>query len=154
MKDRRGRRLLWEAYHSVMACIELPLPEVELLLRGGSQMHSNHLLSCEWCLKGSEDPDIHICCLLAAAAQLQVIRSNETMSKAAALEQRILRLLADKDPDNRKHCIRLLRTFEYRQHVCMVFEPLVSTVGPSYRGFVRSVWQVLGVVASARVRAA
>jgi hypothetical protein len=62
----------------------------------------------------------------AAAARLQVIRSNETMSKAAALEQRILRLLADKDPDNRKHCIRLLRTFEYRQHVCMVFEPLVS----------------------------
>jgi hypothetical protein len=61
----------------------------------------------------------------AAAALLQVIRSNETMSKAAALEQRILRLLADKDPDNRKHCIRLLRTFEYRQHVCMVFEPLV-----------------------------
>lgn len=56
----------------------------------------------------------------------QVIRSNETMSKAAALEQRILRMLSDKDPDNRKHVIRLLRTFEYRHHVCMVFEPMVS----------------------------
>jgi hypothetical protein len=65
-----------------------------------------------------------VCCCCTTI--LQVIRSNETMSKAAALEQRILRLLADKDPDNRKHCIRLLRTFEYRQHVCMVFEPLVS----------------------------
>jgi serine/threonine-protein kinase PRP4 len=57
---------------------------------------------------------------------LQVIRSNETMAKAAALEQRILRMLSDKDPDNRKHVIRLLRTFEYRHHVCMAFEPLVS----------------------------
>eukprot|EP00882_Tetradesmus_deserticola_P010991 GHRQ01011625.1.p1 GENE.GHRQ01011625.1~~GHRQ01011625.1.p1 ORF type:complete len:460 (+),score=260.92 GHRQ01011625.1:181-1380(+) len=63
---------------------------------------------------GAEHPEVAI----------KVIRANETMSKAAALEQRILRLLADKDPDNRKHCIRLLRTFEYRQHVCMVFEPL------------------------------
>jgi serine/threonine-protein kinase PRP4 len=59
----------------------------------------------------------------------QVIRSNETMSKAAALEQRILRMLSDKDPDNRKHVIRLLRTFEYRHHVCMVFEPMVSHAG-------------------------
>jgi hypothetical protein len=49
------------------------------------------------------------------------------MSKAAALEQRILRMLSDKDPDNRKHVIRMLRTFEYRHHVCMVFEPMVST---------------------------
>lgn len=57
---------------------------------------------------------------------VQVIRSNETMAKAAALEQRILRMLADKDPDNRKHVIRMLRTFEYRHHVCMVFEPMVS----------------------------
>lgn len=48
------------------------------------------------------------------------------MSKAAALEQRILRMLSDKDPDNRKHVIRMLRTFEYRHHVCMVFEPMVS----------------------------
>eukprot|EP00775_Hariotina_reticulata_P005775 gene5775-6014_t len=46
------------------------------------------------------------------------------MSKAAALEQRILRLLADKDAENKKHIIRLLRTFEYRHHVCMVFEPM------------------------------
>lgn len=51
------------------------------------------------------------------------------MSKAAALEQRILRLLSDKDPDNRKHCIRMLRTFEYRHHVCMVFEPMVRRWG-------------------------
>lgn len=57
----------------------------------------------------------------------QVIRSNETMTKAAALEQRLLRLLAERDPDGRKHVVRLLRTFSYRNHVCMVFEPMVST---------------------------
>eukprot|EP00879_Flechtneria_rotunda_P014246 GHRR01014883.1.p1 GENE.GHRR01014883.1~~GHRR01014883.1.p1 ORF type:complete len:921 (+),score=358.42 GHRR01014883.1:205-2967(+) len=59
-----------------------------------------------------------------AEVAIKVIRSNETMSKAAALEQRILRLLCERDPDNKKHVVRLLRTFEYRQHVCLVFEPL------------------------------
>lgn len=63
---------------------------------------------------------------VSVCVPLQVIRSNDTMSKAAALEQRILRMLSDKDPDNRKHIIRMLRTFEYRHHVCMVFEPMVS----------------------------
>lgn len=72
-----------------------------------------------------------LCCCPAClpACLPQVIRSNETMAKAAALEQRILRLLGDKDPENRKHVIRLLRTFEFRHHVCMVFEPLVSGGG-------------------------
>jgi serine/threonine-protein kinase PRP4 len=61
-----------------------------------------------------------------AEVAIKMIRSNETMTKAAALEMRILQLLAKEDPDNRKHCIRLVRSFEYRHHVCMVFEPMVS----------------------------
>lgn len=36
----------------------------------------------------------------------------------------VLRLLGESDPDNHKHCIRLLRTFEYRHHFCLVFEAM------------------------------
>lgn len=51
--------------------------------------------------------------------------SNETMYKAAQIELAVLKRLAQADPDNRKHCIRLLRHFEYRNHFCLVFEPMV-----------------------------
>jgi serine/threonine-protein kinase PRP4 len=51
---------------------------------------------------------------------IKMIRANETMLKAAKQELDILSKLADADPDNRKHVIRLLRSFEYRNHLCMV----------------------------------
>jgi serine/threonine protein kinase len=51
---------------------------------------------------------------------IKMIRANETMFKAAKQELDILSKLADNDPDNRKHIIRLLRSFEYRNHLCMV----------------------------------
>jgi hypothetical protein len=41
-------------------------------------------------------------------------------------------VLADADPDGRKHCIRLLRSFEYRSHVCLVFEAMVRRTGGSW----------------------
>lgn len=56
---------------------------------------------------------------------IKVIRANETMYKAAQMEQTILRKLSSSDPENRKHCIRMLRAFEFRKHMCLVFEPMV-----------------------------
>ena len=52
-------------------------------------------------------------CLRPAPSSLllppcKVIRSNETMFKAGQTELTILRKLADADPDNRRHVIRLL----------------------------------------------
>nr|BCL66282.1 serine/threonine-protein kinase PRP [Volvox reticuliferus] len=60
----------------------------------------------------------------APEVAIKVIRANETMYKAAQTEQAILRKLCSSDPDNRKHCIRLLRAFEFRKHMCLVFEPM------------------------------
>ena len=40
--------------------------------------------------------------------------------------QVVLRKLAGADPEGRRHCIKLLRTFEYRSHLCLVFEAMVS----------------------------
>lgn len=51
--------------------------------------------------------------------------------KAGMKEANILRKLQEADPDDKKHVIRLLRTFEHRGHLCLVFEMLRS-VTPSY----------------------
>ncbi|GIL68379.1 hypothetical protein Vafri_21678 [Volvox africanus] len=60
----------------------------------------------------------------APEVAIKVIRANETMYKAAQTEQAILKKLCSSDPENRKHCIRLLRAFEFRKHMCLVFEPM------------------------------
>lgn len=51
---------------------------------------------------------------------IKVIRANDTMYKAGQLELKILNSLAEADPENRRHVIRLLRSFEYRNHLCLV----------------------------------
>ncbi|ORY75346.1 kinase-like domain-containing protein [Leucosporidium creatinivorum] len=55
---------------------------------------------------------------------IKVIRSQESMYKAGLKEAAILRKLMDADPDDKKHLVRLLRTFEHRGHLCLVFENL------------------------------
>lgn len=59
---------------------------------------------------------------------IKVIRANDIMSKAGQAEVVILRKLAGADPTSKYHIIRLLRTFEYRHHLCLVFEPLVRSL--------------------------
>jgi len=39
----------------------------------------------------------------------------------------ILRKLSGADPEGKRHCVRLLRTFEYRHHLCLVFESMVRS---------------------------
>ena len=68
--------------------------------------------------------------MLAVQVAVKVIRSNDVMFKAGQTETVILRKLAGADPENRRHCVRLLRTFEYRQHLCLVFENMVSVLSP------------------------
>ncbi|GAA5990385.1 hypothetical protein JCM5350_003679 [Sporobolomyces pararoseus] len=55
---------------------------------------------------------------------IKMVRSQESMFKAGLKEAQILRKLMDADPDDKKHLIRLLRTFEHRGHLCLVFESL------------------------------
>ncbi len=44
--------------------------------------------------------------------------------KAGMKEVQILNKLAQADPEDKKHIIRLDRTFEHRGHLCLVFESL------------------------------
>lgn len=55
---------------------------------------------------------------------IKIIRSQESMFKAGQKEIQILNKLAAADPDDKKHLIRLERTFEHRGHLCLVFESL------------------------------
>ena len=53
---------------------------------------------------------------------IKIIRNNDTMRKAAEKERIILSLICEKDPENKRHCVRLLAHFEFRNHVAMVFD--------------------------------
>ncbi|KAJ9115648.1 hypothetical protein QFC20_000975 [Naganishia adeliensis] len=55
---------------------------------------------------------------------IKVIRSQESMYIAGRKEAQILSRLVEADPDDKKHIVRLLRTFEHRGHFCLVTESL------------------------------
>lgn len=44
--------------------------------------------------------------------------------RAGQKEAIILKKLADADPTDKRHVIRMERTFEHRGHLCLVFESL------------------------------
>ena len=58
------------------------------------------------------------------AVAIKIIRNNEVMKKAGIKEIDILKDLALHDPEDKKHLIRLLGSFEHKGHLCMVFENL------------------------------
>lgn len=55
---------------------------------------------------------------------VKVIRANDTMYKAGKMERVILKKLSQADPQGNKHCVKMLDSFEYRNHLCLVFEPM------------------------------
>ncbi|KAI0255180.1 kinase-like domain-containing protein [Lactifluus subvellereus] len=55
---------------------------------------------------------------------IKIIRSQESMYKAGQKEIQILNKLRQSDPEDKKHVVRLERTFEHRGHLCLVFESL------------------------------
>lgn len=51
----------------------------------------------------------------------------------------ILKKLAGADPENRRHCVRLLSSFEYRNHLCLVFESLHMNLREILKKFGRNI---------------
>ncbi|KAL9009087.1 MAG: hypothetical protein Q9173_005851 [Seirophora scorigena] len=72
-------------------------------------------------------------------AAIKIIRNNESMKKAGVKEVEILQKLALADPEDKKHVIRLERTFEYKGHLCMVFENLSINLREVLKKFGRDV---------------
>lgn len=55
---------------------------------------------------------------------IKIIRCQESMARAGQKEVQILNRLRQADPDDKKHIVRLERSFEHRGHLCLVFESM------------------------------
>ena len=62
-------------------------------------------------------------------AELKVKLINVSRYRAGQKEVQILNKLKQADPEDKKHVVRLERTFEHRGHLCLVFESLRSVLG-------------------------
>lgn len=55
---------------------------------------------------------------------IKVINSKETMYHFGRREVQTLSALKDLDPENKFSCVRFYESFEFRNHLCMVFEAM------------------------------
>lgn len=51
----------------------------------------------------------------------------------------ILKKLVGQDPDNKRHCVRFLSNFKYRNHLCLVFESLHMNLREVLKKFGRNI---------------
>ncbi|CAI9785362.1 unnamed protein product [Fraxinus pennsylvanica] len=70
---------------------------------------------------------------------IKIIRSNETMYKAGMEELVILKKLVGADPEDKRHCVRFLSNFKYRNHLCLVFESLHMNLREVLKKFGRNI---------------
>ncbi|EXB94180.1 Serine/threonine-protein kinase PRP4-like protein [Morus notabilis] len=70
---------------------------------------------------------------------IKIIRSNDTMYKAGMTELVILKKLVGQDPENKRHCVRFLSSFKYRNHLCLVFESLHMNLREVLKKFGRNI---------------
>lgn len=56
---------------------------------------------------------------------VKVIKNKSAYFNQSMVEVTILELLNSKhDPQDKHHIVRLMETFIYKKHLCLVFEPL------------------------------
>lgn len=66
---------------------------------------------------------------------VKMIRNNDTMTKAAMREIELLREIAEKDPDDRCHCVRLVASTQHRNHAALVFESMAMNLREALRKY-------------------
>ncbi|WJX15164.1 non-specific serine/threonine protein kinase [Trifolium repens] len=70
---------------------------------------------------------------------IKIIRNNDTMYKAGLDELVVLKKLVGADPDDKRHCVRFLSSFKYRNHLCLVFESLNMNLREVLKKFGRNI---------------
>ncbi|CAD8204940.1 unnamed protein product [Paramecium octaurelia] len=55
---------------------------------------------------------------------IKFIRAEDIYIRSGERERQILKQLNEADPNNKKHILRLIESFEHRKHLCLVFESL------------------------------
>jgi len=81
----------------------------------GKGVFSN-VLRCKDSLRSDED------------VAIKIIRKNELMYKAGLKEIEFLKKINDADQEDRFHCLRMHRSFMFKGHLCLVFEPLAMNL--------------------------
>ncbi|KAK3008723.1 hypothetical protein RJ639_013126 [Escallonia herrerae] len=79
---------------------------------------------------GSGDPE---------EVAIKIIRNNDTMYKAGLEELVILKKLVGADQEDKRHCVRFLSSFKYRNHLCLVFESLHMNLREVLKKFGRNI---------------
>lgn len=64
-----------------------------------------------------------------------MMRNNDALRKGGITEIAILQKLNDADPENKKHIVMFERSFDYKGHLCMVFENLSMNLREVLRKF-------------------
>ncbi|KAJ3495976.1 hypothetical protein NLG97_g3009 [Lecanicillium saksenae] len=75
---------------------------------------------------------------------IKIIRNNDALRKGGYTEIAILEKLNEADPENRKHIVKFDASFDYRGHLCMVFESLSMNLREVLRKFGNNVGINLG----------
>lgn len=55
---------------------------------------------------------------------IKIMRNNDLIYKTGLKELDMLKEINDADPENKYHCVRLLKNFMHKGHLCLVLEPL------------------------------
>ena len=66
---------------------------------------------------------------------IKMMRNNDALRKGGYTEISILEKLNEADPEGKKHIIKFERSFDYRAHLCMVFENLSMNLREVVRKF-------------------
>lgn len=77
---------------------------------------------------------------------IKVMRKNDALRKGGLREIAILEKLNREDPGDKKHIVRYERSFEYKGHLCMVFESLSLNLREVIKKFGNNVGINLGSV--------
>ncbi|KAF5022490.1 hypothetical protein F66182_5462 [Fusarium sp. NRRL 66182] len=75
---------------------------------------------------------------------IKMMRNNDALRKGGYTEIAILEKLNEADPEDRKHIIKFERQFDYKGHLCMVFENLSMNLREVLRKFGNNVGINLG----------
>ncbi|KAK1380915.1 Non-specific serine/threonine protein kinase [Heracleum sosnowskyi] len=70
---------------------------------------------------------------------IKIIRNNDIMHKAGLEELVILKKLVAADKEDRRHCVRYISSFKYRNHLCLVFESLHMNLREVLKKFGRNI---------------
>lgn len=76
---------------------------------------------------------------------IKIIRNNELMYNAGKKELEILRLITASDKDGRHHCVKYLRHFMHKGHLCMVFESCAMNLREVTKKYGRDDGEMVGL---------